>query len=163
MLSIPEKGYPLIATTDASGTAIGGTLSQNDRPVAFFLRSLSPSELRQSSEERKAMAIIECCRKWANFIRSFHTVIQTDQKAVSFILSRNKSKIKNEKLIRWRLEISEFAYDIEYKRGSENVAADNLSRIASLSSGPTLTTFHNALSHLGISRFWDYVQRHKLP
>ena len=89
MLSIPEKGYPLAMTTDASGRAIGSTLSQNGRPVAFS-RSLSPSEMRQSSVEREAMAIIECSRKCAHFIRSFHTIIQTDRKAVLHFLQKEK-------------------------------------------------------------------------
>ena len=57
----------------------------------------------------------------------------------------------------------EFAYDIEYKKGSENVAFDALSRIAGLSSGTTLKALHNALSHPGITRLWEYIQRHKLP
>ena len=56
----------------------------------FFLRLLSPSEMRQSSVEQEAMANIECCRKRALFIRSFHKVIQTDQKAVSFLFSKQK-------------------------------------------------------------------------
>ena len=62
----------------------------------------------------------------------------------------------------WCLQLSEFAYDIKYKRGSDNVAADALSPNANLSSVPTFTTLDNALSHPGITRFRDYVQRHKL-
>ena len=96
MLKIPEKGQPLIMTMDASGTAIGGSLSKSNRPVAFSSRSLSPFEMKLSSVEHETVAIIEFCQKWAHFNRSFHIVIQTDQKAVYFIFSRNKSKIKNE-------------------------------------------------------------------
>ena len=92
MLIISEEGQPLIMTTDAPRTAIGGKLSQNNRPVAFFSRSLSPSEMKQTSVERDAMAIIECCRKWARFIRSFHSVIQTER-CPSFSLE-TKARLK---------------------------------------------------------------------
>ncbi len=90
VLAIPRPGIPLVMTTDASGTAIGGTLTQNSQPIAFFSRSLSPGERKQSAVEREAMAIVECSRKWLHFMRSFYTIIQTDQKSVSFIFSRDK-------------------------------------------------------------------------
>ena len=59
------------------------------------------------------------------------------------------------------MEFSEFAYKIEFERGSGNVAADALSRIDSLSSGPKPASLHNALSQPGITGVWDNAQRHK--
>ena len=126
VLVVPKPGSPLIMTTDASGTAIGGTLTQDSQPIAFFSRSLSSGERKQSAAERQALAIVECSRKWMPYMRAYHTLIQTDQEAVAFIFSCNKSKVKNDKLMRWRLELSTLSYGIEYKKGSENIAADAL-------------------------------------
>ena len=169
-LTIPDPhAGQLILETDASGTAIGATLSQADRPIAFFSRTLTPSERTQSTVEREAMAIVEATRKWKEYLYSFPTLIKTDQKAISFIFSRQKSRIKNDKLARWRLELSVLNYGIIYRKGSENASADALSRSAASSTNATaspqeqLRTLHDALCHPGSTRLWDYVQRHNLP
>ena len=154
---------PLTIETDASGAAIGGALSQAGRPIAFFSRTLSASEQKMSTVEREAMAIVEATRRWSEYLHSHHCVIKTDQKSISYIYSNPKSRIKNEKLARWRLELSEFDYDIVYRTGTTNVAADTLSRIASLSDRDSLLSLHEALAHPGTARMWEYVQRQHLP
>ena len=39
-----------------------------------------------------------------------------------------KSKIKNVKIQNWRLELSEYRFDVEYRLGKLNSAADALTR-----------------------------------
>ena len=85
---------PIVIQTDASGSAIGATLFQSCHPIGFFSRTLSPSERNQSVIEREAMAIIEAVRKWSDYVRSFKTIIKTDQKSVAYLFSTPKSRIK---------------------------------------------------------------------
>ena len=158
---------PLLLEIDASGSAIGAVFSQAERPIAFFSRTLSQPEQKQSTVEREAMAIVESFCKWAHFIKAIDTTVKTDQKSVSFIFSRNKSKIENEKLVRRKLELSEFKYDIQYRCGEDNVSAHALSRIhvAATTSSPLgdLVDVHNSLAHPGVTRLLEYIQRHNLP
>ena len=107
------------------------------------------------------MAGLEAFRKWDKFIRSYLTSVLTDQKAIALIFSRQKSRIKNEKLIRWRLELSQYRYEISYRPGSQNLSADALLRIA-VAQDSQIALLHKWLAHPGISRFWEYIQRHKL-
>ena len=52
-----------------------------------------------------------------------------DQRAVAFMLDNfRKSKIKNLKIQNWKLELSGYRFDIEYRPGRLNVAADALTR-----------------------------------
>ena len=44
--------------------------------------------------------------------------------------NQRKSKIKNVKIARWRIELSQYKFDIKYRPGKQNVAADTFSRIA---------------------------------
>ena len=48
-----------VVETDASDFCIAATLNQKGRPVAFFSRTLSPSEIRHHSVEKEAAAIVE--------------------------------------------------------------------------------------------------------
>ena len=114
-LAIPENS--------TGNIAIGAVLSQASGPIAFLSRTLLHSEQKQSRPvEREAMAIVEAARKWSQYIKHlFPTLIKMDQKAVSYIFSKEKSRIKNDKLVHWRLELSELHYDIIYRKGSENI------------------------------------------
>ena len=75
------------------------------------------------------------------------------------------TKIKNEKIQRWRIELSCFSYDIVYRAGSLNNGPDTLSRIACLTT-PTfneLAKLHDALCHPGVQRTYHFVKCKNLP
>ena len=152
--------------TDASDFAIGATLSQAGRPIAFFSRTLTESERKHSAVEKEAYSIVESLRKWRHFLigRVFRLV--TDQKSVAFMFnSSHKGKIKNEKIMRWRLELSCYKYDIIYRPGRENSAADALSRVCSVTSNSLekLRMHHEKLCHPGVTRMYHFVKVHNLP
>ena len=54
----------------------------------------------------------------------------------------NRGKIKNDKIIQWKMELLPFSYDIKHRPGNENVA-DSLSRAAA-SSLEELKSIHNS-------------------
>ena len=122
---------PFEVETDTSASALAMTLLQLGRPVAFFYRVLSPSEKHQLAVEREALAIVEAIRKWRTFLvgRRFKAI--TDQQAVSVMFDEqgHASKINNAKILRWRLELSEYQYYIQYQPGFENLSADAISRV----------------------------------
>ena len=164
-LAAPRGDTPLTLETDASGTALGGTLLQEGRPIAFLSRILSKSERNQSVIEREACAIVECCRKWRHLLHAApHFNIVTDQEAVSFLFnSKPLSKIKSEKVARWRLELSEFRFYIQYRPGPYNQAADALSRCAAAHNLQDLSVLHSQLCHPGVTRLHHYVKVRNLP
>lgn len=152
--------------TDASEFAIAATLSQKGRPVAFFTRSLNDSEKRQPSIEKEACAIVEALRKWRHYLIGRHFILITDQQSVSFMFNQtHTSKIKNEKIERWRLELSCYKYDIIYRPGEQNFAADALSRVCAVVNGSPnkLADLHNSLCHPGVTRMVHWIRSKNLP
>ena len=160
----PEQS--LIVETDASDIALAASLNQNGRPVAFFSRTLSPSERKHSSIEKEAYAIVECLRKWRHLLIGRHFTLVTDQRSVSFMFDQtHASKVKNEKIQRWRLELSNFHYDVVYRPGADNRVADTLSRNfnCSLSHTIDLKQLHDSLCHPGSTRFFHLIRARNLP
>lgn len=159
---------PLVVETDASDYAIGAILNQSGRPVAFFSRTLNKSERNHSTVEKEAYAIVEACRKWRHFLVGKQFKIFTDQKAVSFMFDNRKlGKVKNDKIMRWRMELSSYQFEIVHKAGKDNLAADALSRSVYCASShvnnQNLLNIHVSLSHPGITRMWHFVRARNLP
>ena len=154
-----------VVETDASDFCIAATLNQDGRPVAFFSRTLSQSELNHHAVEKEAAAIVESIREWRHFLIGRKFKLITDQKSISFMFnSQRKSKIKNVKIARWRIELSQYKFDIKYRPGVENSAADTFSRIAVIGHPrQELHDLHEQLCHPGISRFYHFIRSRNLP
>ncbi|XP_068224969.1 uncharacterized protein [Palaemon carinicauda] len=153
-----------VRTIKLLGHAIAATLTQNNRPVAFFSRTLTRSEQGHSAVEKEAYAIVEALRKWRHYLIGHHFKLITDQRSVKFMFdSKSNSKIKNDKIARWRVELSCFHYDIVYRPGTENIPADALSRICGATTSDKLRELHEILCHPGISRMMHFVRGRNLP
>ena len=165
VVSSVDLNSPFTVETDASDHAIAATLSQNDRPVAFFTRTLSNSELKHSAIEKEACAIVEALKKWRHYLLGRHFKLITDQRSLSYMFDhQHTSKIKNDKIQRWRLELSGYSYDIVYRPGVNNVAADSFSRMCgSTSNAQTLLQLHQNLCHPGVTRMFHWVRNRNLP
>ena len=153
--------------TDASDFALAATLNQEGRPVAFFSRTLSKSEKRNSSVEKEACAVVEAVKKWKHYLLGKHFKLVTDQQAVSFMFDKQKlSKIKNDKILRWRIELSCYDFDIIHRPGIENVPADAFSRSVCSAAGVSrlqeLVNIHAALVHPGVTKLMHFVRSKNL-
>lgn len=128
-LAIPDYSQEFTLETDASGTAVAGVLMQGGRPVAVTSRRVSKTETSWAAVELEALAIVHSVAKFRSFLLGRPFKLYTDQRALSFLFSDSpKSSCKNNKLIRWRQQLSEYKYTICYKPGKENASADAFSR-----------------------------------
>jgi hypothetical protein len=126
ILAYPDFDKPFCITTDASNIAIGGALSQEKRLVSCYSRTLNSAEQNYSTIEKELLAIVEACRYFRPYIYGRKFLIETDHKPLTWLWSL---KMPNSRLIRWRIKLEEYDYEIKYKKGCENYVADALSRI----------------------------------
>ena len=122
MTADPSKAFEV--ETDASDFALGGQLGQRDdegrlHPVAFLSKKLHGPELNYGIHDKELMAIIEAFKEWRHYLSgTTHTVkVLTDHKNLT---SFTTTKDLNKRQIRWYEFLSEFNFEIVYRKGSEN-------------------------------------------
>lgn len=130
LLQFPDFSKPFILTTDASNYAVGAVLSQgpvgSDRPIAYASRTLNEAEKRYSTIEKELLAIVWATKHFRPYLYGRKFIIYTDHRPLAWL---NSFKEPNSKLTRWKLRLSEFNFEVIYKKGRQNTNADALSRI----------------------------------
>lgn len=129
LLQYPDFTKPFIVTTDASNNAIGGILSQGtvgkDLPISYVSRLLNKAEQNYSTIERELLAIVYCVNHFRPYLFGRKFQLVTDHKPLVWL---NSVKDPTSRLVRWRLKIAEYDYEVIYKAGKINANADALSR-----------------------------------
>ena len=129
--SIYGLGATLVQYEDAKaedGTPIldkDGKPLRIERVIEYASRSLSPAESRYEARELETLALLFACRKWHGYLgRTFTAVV--DHKN----LLRLQEYVKhNKRLARWAVALSEYDIELKYRKGSEHIPPDFLSRI----------------------------------
>ncbi|GJV78893.1 reverse transcriptase [Tanacetum coccineum] len=103
VLKLPNFDELFVIETNASHTGIRVVLQQGGHPVAYYSKSLVVRHQTHSTYDKELLAVIQALNKW----RGITTPSQ----------------------MKWLPKLMGFDYDILYKKGSENKAADALSRI----------------------------------
>ena len=129
ILVFPDMNKEMAVHVDASDVAVGAVLVQhhNDgpHPVYYVSQALTPTQSGWPIIEREAYAMIFAIRKFRSYLYGKEFTVYTDHQPLKYLL---KSEIKNVKVQKWAMEISEYQCEIEYISGSKNVQADFLSR-----------------------------------
>lgn len=126
VLALPRFDKQFVVETDACGTGIGAVLMQEGRPLAYISRHLKGRQLALSIYEKELLAVIFAVQKWRHYLLTQHFIIRTDQRSLKYLLEQRLNTLIQQQ---WLPKLLEFDYEIQYKKGKENLVADALSRV----------------------------------
>jgi hypothetical protein len=123
-----DQSAPLRVYTDASDYGIGAYLCQVldtfEQPIAFISKTLSKAEKKWSVYEKEAFAIFYSLRKWEHYLQGTKFTLFTDHKNLTYL-----NKDPSPKVMRWKVAVQEYDFDVAYIEGHKNVIADGFSRL----------------------------------
>lgn len=123
-------------SADASSYGLGAVLLQQTaqgtasewRPVAYASRSLTTAETRYAQIEKEALALTWACEKFSPYILGLTISLETDHKPLVPLLSHTHLDCLPPRVLRFRLRLMRFSYEISHVPGKLLYAADALSR-----------------------------------
>ncbi|GJU80648.1 putative mitochondrial protein [Tanacetum coccineum] len=109
-------------------------------------KTLSAKHQALSTYEKEFLAVVVALDKWKGYLLDTHFKIRTDHFSLKYLLNQKLTTLFK---FKWLPKLLRYDYEIVYKKGSENVVADTLSRMDS--SGEFLQISVSSVS----SGVWD--------
>ena len=113
-------------STDVSSYGLGAVLLQREnqcwQPVIYASRAMTSTECRYAQVEKEAHATTWACEKFASYVLGKKFTIETDHKPLVPLLGN-----KTPRILRFRLRLAHFEYEIFHVPGKSLVMADTLS------------------------------------
>lgn len=136
LLAHPSLSAPLALMCDASEKCAGSVLQQRVanvwQPLGYFSKKFSDAQQRYSTYDRELLSIYMAVKHFRKMFEGRELVIYTDHKPLTFAIAKPPSDNDTPRRTRQLLFISEFTTDIRHISGKNNVVADALSRIETI-------------------------------
>jgi cleavage and polyadenylation specificity factor subunit 1 len=140
LLAHPDLSAPLALVTDASTSAMGVVLQQRVnnawQPLAFFSRKLNPAQQKYSAYDREQLAVYEAVKHFRYMLEARHFTIYIDHKPITYTFQQKRDKCSPRQFNHLDF-VSQFTTDIRHISGQDNVVADTLSRVDSVTAPPS--------------------------
>jgi hypothetical protein len=124
-----DETLPVYLHTDASKYGIGAYLFQmtsdgRELPIAFISKTLTDTQRRWHTPQKEAYAIYYAFKELKHLLIGVKFLLRTDHKNLIYI-----NDTMTEMVIRWKIAVQEYDFDIEHIPGVDNIVADGLSRL----------------------------------
>ena len=133
VLAFYSSSHETIVSADASSFGLGAVLLQkqadsNWKPICYCSRSLSLTERRYAQIEKEALAATWACERFAQYLIGKHFTIETDHKPLVSLLGSKSLEDLPPRVLRFRMRLMRFSFDIVHVPGKQLTVADTLSR-----------------------------------
>lgn len=129
ILAIYDSKRETEVHTDACQYGIAGMLLQKVqgtlRAVGYFSRQLTAAESKWHSYELETLAVVETLKRYRVYLLGLEFLVVTDCSAIK---SAAAKKDVVPKIARWWLQLLEFTFKIEHRKGQGMLHVDALSR-----------------------------------
>ena len=124
-LAHPDFAKPFEVHADSSAYQLGGVISQENRPIAFFSRKLNSAQKNYPITEKELLSIVETLKEYKYLLLGNKIKVFTDHKNLTYTETQHTC----DRVLRQRLVLEEYGCEIVYIEGTKNVVADALSRL----------------------------------
>ena len=121
--------------TDASAYRLGANLLQKQNetknewtPIGYWSKTLTDTERNYSTTELECYSVVWAVTTLRPYIEGETFTVRKDHDALRWLMTLTDS---SQRLMRWRLRLSEFDFTIQYRPAIVNQVPDALSRIIS--------------------------------
>lgn len=113
-----------------SSYGLGAVLLQKigEWPIAYASRSMTETERRYVQIEKEALASTWTCDKVSNYIQGKQFLIETDHKPLIPLFGTKHLDTLPPRVLRFRLRLARYDYDVTHIPGKLLYTADTLSR-----------------------------------
>ncbi|GJX55980.1 reverse transcriptase domain-containing protein [Tanacetum coccineum] len=130
ILVVPDWNLPFELMCDASDFAIDAVLGQcktnHFQPIHYASKTMTEAQIHYTTTEKEMLAVVYAFEKFRPYLVLSKSIVYTDHSALKYLMNKQDAKPR---LLRWVLLLQEFDITIRDKKGSENLAADHLSRL----------------------------------
>lgn len=130
ILAYPDFRKEFLVFTDASNYGIGAVLSQvqegKEVVIAYASRHLNSAEVKYSTIEKEALALIFGIKRYRHYLQDEPFVIVSDHRPLQWL---ETFKDETGRLGRWAIILSNVKYTVRYRPERVHENADLLSRI----------------------------------
>ena len=154
-LYFPDYSLPWTLRPDAAEFAVGAVLFQTTtidgvivhQPIAFAAKRFSEPATKWDAYKREAYAIFHAVSAFAWYLRGKQFLVETDHRNLQWIETSDAPIV-----VRWRVLMQGFDFQIKHIPGKENCVADWLSRmypVDALTEAQAPTPVYNIASDTG--------------
>jgi hypothetical protein len=129
VLALLDFDKPFVVEIDATDLDFGAVLMQGDRPIAFLSKPLSATHKSLFIYEKEFITLIMAVERWRPYLQWHEFVIKTDHKRLAYL---NDQTLQSELQRKAMIKLMGLQFNIVYRKGVENMAADALSMMSAL-------------------------------
>eukprot|EP00752_Nemacystus_decipiens_P012408 g10995.t1 len=132
VMLLPDWNLPFTLHTDASTLATGAVLTQEvdggsrHGPVGYYSKRLSRAQEKASANDREVLGVLYAVEHFEIYLQHRQFTLITDCSALLWLFS---SQNLSSKMHRWALKLMAYDMVLKWRRGTENVGPDALSRL----------------------------------